>query len=237
MRFALLLPALTLLVPAAAADVQEGLGARLNRAPRLSTEGLRQLQAELAVAALPPAAKAYHEAHLAYLSAARRAAGDAKQDQAALDRAIKALEGRSDAESMALLGACLGVKIGFAPMSGISLSPKASALFEGALQKSPGNPRVLLLQGIHVLHTPAFFGGGAEAALPALQAAAQAAAAEPAPADGLAPAWGRVESLVWLAQAQRKLGKEAEAQASLKAALALDPAYGYAQALLAKAGQ
>lgn len=227
MRHLFLLPILTFALQAG-----EALPARLQKIQRLSTDTLRGLQPELALAEAPEKTKAYHEAHLAYHLAARRQAKDPKADLALLDRAIQILEARKDAESMALLGACLGVKIGFSPASGMTLAPKAAALFEAALQQSPGNPRVLLLQGIHLLHTPAFFGGGSKVALPILAEAVKAAEAERAPADPWVPAWGKAESLVWLAQAQRAAGQEAEAQASLKHALELDPAYGHAQQLL-----
>lgn len=227
MRHLFLLPVLTLVLQAG-----ESLPERLQKVQRISADSLRQLQAELALAEVPAEAKAYHEAHLAYHLAARRQAKEPKADLALVDRAIQILEPRKDAESRALLGACLGVKIGFSPMSGMTLAPKASALFEAALQASPGNPRVLMLQGVHVLNTPAFFGGGAKLALPILEAAVKAVEGEKAPADAWAPAWGKAETLVWLAKAQRGVGQEAAATESLQRALVLDPTYGDALSLL-----
>lgn len=227
MRHLILLPVLTLTLTAG-----EALSERVHKIQRLSLDGLRQLQGELALSDATPDAKAYHEANLAYSLAARRTAKDPKADLALLDRAISILEPRLDAESKALLGACLGVKIGFSPMSGMSLAPKAMALFDAALKQSPGNPRVLTFQGLHLLNTPKFFGGGPEAALPILEAAVKAAESEKAPANAWAPAWGRAESLVWLAQAQRRSGQEELAKASLQRALEVDPNYANAQVLL-----
>lgn len=232
MRALVLLPTLTVVLAA-----QEPLAARLQKIQRLPTATLRQLQGELALAELPAETKAYAEAHLAYVLGARLQGPEPKTAEALVDRAIALLEPRKDADSKALLGACLGVKIGFHPMSGMTLAPKASALFEAARKASPANPRVLLLQGVHALHTPAFFGGGAKAALPILEAAVKAAEAETAPENAWSPAWGKAESLLWLAKAQREGGDETAAQGNLKRALELDPAYGHAQVLLKQAAQ
>jgi len=106
------------------------------------------------------------------------------------------------------------------------------ALFAQALAQQPANPRILVAKGVHVLYTPAFYGGGPAAAMPILEAAAKAAAAEPAPTDPWAPRWGRVESLGWLAYAQAEAGLRAEAKASVAQALALDPANGFIQRMV-----
>lgn len=212
-----------------AAEVPAG----LDRIGRLDLEGLRQLQARLALWDGPAERKAYAEAHLAYQLVAMTRAKDPKGAEALLDRTLKALQARRDPESLALRGACLGLKIGFQPAAAMGLSQEAGACFAEARAAAPANPRVLLLHAVHVLHTPAFFGGGAKAALPRLEAAAQAAQAEAAPSDPWAPSWGRAESLAWLAAAQLETGDAPAARRSLDAALAVDPAYAFVRGVLA----
>ena len=235
MRSLLLLPALTLVLPA-----QAPLAQRVQAAQRLRAEALRQLQGELALESNP--AKGYFEALVAYGLVAQTRGQDPKGAEALLDQTLTALKGRKDGESLALHGALLGLKIGFAPASGMVLGPRASSLFDQARAAVPESPRVRLLQGLHVLHMPEFFGGGAQAALPLLTAALKAAEAEGPATDPWAPRWGRAEALAWLAQVELDLGRVADAKAHLDQALALDPDYGFARfvvapRLQAKAGE
>jgi tetratricopeptide (TPR) repeat protein len=220
----------TLIVPAIVAlslNAQEDLAPKLARAQGTGLEQLRDLQARLAAANATPEQKAYHEAFLTYCIVNQTSQKEPKQAEANLDRIIKVLETRKDAESMALLGGCIGVKLGFSPMSGMFLAPKALGLFEEAAKLSPNNPRVLVLQGVHILHTPSFFGGGAEKALPILESAVKAAEAETTPKDPWAPRWGKVESYGWLAMAQAEKGMFPEAEANIAKAKAIDPTHGF----------
>jgi len=220
---------LLLLIPALVCQAQEpSLPAQLAKAQRLTVDDLQTLQARLLADPAPAAQKEYYGLYLGYVLASR----DPKAREALLERTVKALEGTRDPARMALLGGCLGLKISLSPMSGISLGPKAMGLFDEALAKSPGDPRIQTLRGVHILHTPAFVGGGADAAIPVLQAAVAAAAKEAAPADPWAPAWGRVESLSWLALAQAKAGKKAEAMATVQQARALDPDNGFLDSMV-----
>ena len=226
MRTPFLLPILTLSLVA-----QAPLTERVQAAHRLRVDALRQLQGELALETHE--AKAYFEGLVAFGIVAQTKDKDPKGTEALLDRALAGLKGRKDAESQALQASLLGLKIGFQPGSAMSLAPKAQYLFGEARQLAPASPRVLLLQGIHTLHTPEFFGGGAKAALPLLVGAVKAAEAEVAPTDPWAPRWGKAEAYAWLASAEVDLGLEKEAKAHLAQALALDPAYGYARFVVA----
>lgn len=220
----------TLIVPAIVAlslNAQEDLAPKLARAQGTSLEQLRDLQARLAAANATPEQKAYHEAFLTYCIVNQTSQNDPKQAEANLDRIIKVLEVRKDADSMALLGGCIGIKLGFSPMSAMFLAPKALGLFEDATKLSPNNPRVLMLHGVHILHTPSFFGGGADKALPILEAAVKAAEAETAPKDPWAPRWGKVECYGWLAMAQAEKGLFPQAEANIAKAKALDPTHGF----------
>jgi hypothetical protein len=201
------------LLPALVLGAQEpSLSADLARTARLDLNGLRQLQARLAQAEGTADQKAYAEAHLNYQVVAQTRAKDPKGAEALLDRTLKALAARKDAESLALRGACLGLKIGFQPGAAMSLSPEAAGLFREARALAPASPRVQLLHAVHVLHTPDFFGGGAKRALPLLE--------------------GGPESLAWLALAQLDAGAPEAAKRSLEGALTLDPGYAFARAIL-----
>ena len=203
------------------------LPALLAKAQRLSTDQLLSLQARLMAEPAPADRKAYHDLYLSYLRVSRSLATDPKGAAPLLERTVKALEGSRDPEKMALLAGCLGLKISLSPMSGMTLGPRAMGLLDQAQAAAPGNPRVLVLRGVQVLHSPAFVGGGPDQAIPILQAAVAAAASEPASTDPWAPAWGRVESLSWLALAQAQAGQFPAAKATLAQARALDAENGF----------
>lgn len=217
-----------LLVPALVCTAQDAdLAAKLSRLGNLSTEELRMLQVRLAADPAPAAKKAYHEHYLAYQLAARVRENDPKAARSLVERSIRALEGNRDPECKALIAALLGLKIGFEPMAGITLSPQATSLFQEAAVQAPASPRIRLLHAIHVLHMPAFVGGGAKAALPLMERAAKLAEEEAATTDPWAPAWGKVESLTWLALTQFQAGQFEVARRTADRALEVDPKYGF----------
>lgn len=207
-------------------SAQEDLPAGLARAQGLRADALRDLQARLAASEAPAEAKAYHDAFLAYVLVNQIREADPRGAEAMVDRALKALEGRKDPEAQALHGALVAHKMSFHPDLAMTLFPKAEALHQASLKAAPANPRALLLWGVYTLHKPAFVGGGAAQALPLLEAARKAAEAEGMPKDPWAPRWGRVEALAWLAIAQAREGKKTDAETTLAAARALDPAHG-----------
>jgi hypothetical protein len=216
------------LLPAVLCFAQDtDLPAQLARLQSLSTDQVRSLQARLAMDPTPADKKAYHELHIAYVLASRTTTEDPKGSKALVDRTLKTFEATQDPESQALIGAFLGLKIGFSPMSGMTLSPKAMGLFDKALPKQPGNPRIALLRAIHVLHTPAFVGGGAAAALPLMEEAVRFSEKEAPPTDPWAPSWGRIESLGWLAYTQVEAQQLPAARQTVERTLALDPGNGF----------
>ena len=218
----LILPGLTFFLSAQApADLAE----RLERSQRLPLAAVRSLAAELDAAPVSPAWKPYHQACLAYAEAGLLAETEPKLARQRLDQAIATLEPRTDSESQALLIGCLGLKMGLAPMSAMSLSAKTDTLINKVLSQQPGNPRARLFQGMNIYYTPAFFGGGARKALPVLERAARDAQAESLPADPWAPRWGKAEACTWLALAQCQAGKWDAAKLSAHLAQALDPDY------------
>lgn len=204
---------------------------RLQSALRRGPDDLRQFQGELALAAHPR--KTYYEALVAYALAGQTRATDPKGAAALVDRALAVLAPARDADSLALHAGLLGLKLGFDPSQGMTLAPRALALLEEARAQAPENPRVRLFLGIHLLHTPVAYGGGPEAALPALKAAAELAQAPRWPGEGWTPVWGRIEALAWLALTEASLGQRAQAEGHLAEALALDPGYGFARGVVA----
>jgi tetratricopeptide (TPR) repeat protein len=215
----------------AAASTTPALAVRLQTALRRGQDDLRQLQGELAQVDHPR--KAYYQALVAYSLAGQLRGQEPTKARALVDQALAALAPLRDADSLALQAGLLGLKIGFDPSQGMTLSPRAQGLLGEAKGLAPRNPRVRLFEGIHLLHTPVAFGGGATAGLPALTAAAELAASEPRDAEAWTPSWGRAETLAWRALAELDLGQRAQAEGHLAEALALDPAYGFARGVVA----
>lgn len=217
------------------APVPDGAGevaaAQVQRLMRMSPAELKALQAPWSVAQDHPSTT-YWQA-LADLSRAGGAATP-KEAEALLDAAEQRLVSRKDADSYGLRGALIGMRIGLHPMSAMSLVPKAVAYFNRAKQLEPGNPRVRLFEAIHTFQTPAFFGGGAKAALPLLAEAVACAEREMAPADPWTPAWGLAEALAWQAQALHQTHQTAEAKASITRSLVLDPRWEFARSIRQK---
>ncbi len=207
----------------------EDLSGTLAKAYGLGLEQIRELQGRAASAEGSLQQKAYYKAFLESCAVTLMRRSDPRQAEAHLERVIKALEPQKDAESLALLGACLGHQIGFKPDLAPSLSLKAMGLFERAEKANPKSPRVLMFKGIHVLNMPAFLGGGPQKALPIFDRAVKAAEEEVLSSDPWAPRWGKVESLAWLAMAQARSGQLAESRAALAKALSLNPSHGFAR--------
>lgn len=218
----ILLPALAL--PLAAAKPLP-LAQRLQQVLRLPEADLARLQADLATAPDRPA-RAYWQALVAYARLGQ--ARDPAQGAAFLAEGLARLEGRTDAESLALEGSLCGMAIGLHPEQAMELAPRALDCFRRARQADPGNPRVRFFEAVHQFHTPEAFGGGPGVALPLLAAALQRADREAPPADPWRPAWGKVECLAWLALAEAKTGDRDSARKHLVRCLSLDPGYGFA---------
>jgi tetratricopeptide (TPR) repeat protein len=217
-----LLPALVL--PLSAAEPLP-LAQRLQQVLRLPEADLARLQADLAAASDRPA-KAYWLALVAYARLGQTQ--DPARGAALLAEALACLEGRTDAESLALKGSLCGMAIGLHPEQAMELAPRALECFQRARQVDPGNPRVRFFEAVHQFHTPEAFGGGPGVALPLLAAALQQADREPPTADPWRPTWGKVECLAWLALAEAKTGDLDSARKHLVRCLRLDPGYGFA---------
>ena len=218
------------IVPACIAfslSAQSDLATALSRVQGLSLDQIRELQARVAAEEGTLEQKAYEDAYLNYCVASRFSSKEAKQAEILIDRNLKVLEPKQDADSLALQGAFIGLKLNHSPMQGIWLNPKALRCFETAEKMQPGNPRPWILHGVHMLHMPAFAGGGAQKAIPLFENAVKAAESEPKSKNPWVPQWGRIESYAWLAIAQAEMGLAPQAEATLMKAKAFDPEHGF----------
>ncbi len=126
--------------------------------------------------------------------------------QAAMDMAKKVAP--KESEVHALQGYIYMARIwGNAMVNGPKFSPMAHLAFGTAQQLNPDNPRADFLRGQMYFFTPAFWGGGAEAAQPLLQAASKKFAAYEAPSS-IHPLWGAEQNTYLLEQANSQLAEK-----------------------------
>ena len=139
-----------------------------------------------------------------------------------LTRDLEADDG--NAESHALLAGVYGLQIDSA-WKGMTLGRRASRASARALELAPGNPRVLLQDGVGKLHTPRMFGGGADRAEAMLLRAVAAFRTEPP--DRPWPRWGRIDAWAWLGQISAERGDLALARRYYEQALDLEPGFAW----------
>ena len=139
-----------------------------------------------------------------------------------LTRDLEADDG--NAESHALLAGVYGMQIDSA-WKGMTLGRRASRASARALELAPGNPRVLLQDGVGKLHTPRMFGGGADRAEAMLLRAVAAFRTEPP--DRPWPRWGHIDAWAWLGQISAERGDLAPARRYYERALDLEPGFAW----------
>ena len=151
---------------------------------------------------------------------------DAREQQNLIDEAKTQLEAVTsangqDAEALALLAVVYGAQIAKKPDLGMTLGPAADELLGRALGLEPNNPRVLLLRGQDVFHTPPEYGGSVREAENFFRKAVQRFDQEPASKPW--PNWGRFDAHVWLGQALADRHDKAGAKAEYDLALKIAP--------------
>ncbi len=130
-----------------------------------------------------------------YLFAGMNAKKDDEQD-AMYDKAMSILESIENtkvdkSEYLTLKGYIALMKISVSPMSRAPLGTSAAVAYLTEAQKiNPKNPRPLYVLGQNTFYTPAFFGGGKDAAKPLLQNAVNLYAEETASTEFM-PRWGK----------------------------------------------
>lgn len=126
-------------------------------------------------------------------------------------------------EIHAVLASALGSLIGADQSLAPTLGPMVQTEMAAAMALGATNPRVWLLRGISAIYTPPQYGGGIPEAETDLSKAVDLFKTDhPVPP---APSWGRAEAYVWLGQVFQKENKSAQALASYRKALALEPNY------------
>lgn len=164
----------------------------------------------------------------------RMAGGEAESAIQALDAAV-AID-PNHAESHALLGTLLGMKIDGSALRAIRYGPALSRHRDLAIQHGSSNPRVRYLSGAGLLH----MADGPDEyreALDELRTAEKLFAKEAAsPPASPAPRWGASSCQTFIGRALEKLGRREEAVAAYRKALVLHPADHIAQAALKRLG-
>ncbi|MFL0805010.1 MAG: tetratricopeptide repeat protein [Agarilytica sp.] len=136
----------------------------------------------------------------------------------------------SNAEAWALLSLVYGTQIGVAPELAGEYGPKAGRSIAKAKALAPENPRVNLVAGINDYFTPTMFGGSKMSALEALDSAAANYTGD----EDSGYHWGVAEAYVWRGLVQMELGEREKALSDWRAAVAIEPNYHWANALLNK---
>jgi len=138
---------------------------------------------------------------------------------------------KSDAafpEAHALLATCYGVSAPFYMFRAATRGMAANGELEKALAAEPGNPRVMLAEGISLYFRPGAFGGDKERAKQRIaEALSRFDEYQPARAD--APGWGEAEGWLYLARIARDEGNEAAALEAFGRSLNAAPNFNAAQ--------
>jgi len=127
----------------------------------------------------------------------------------------------ANGEYYRILATLYGQVIPANPMAGISYGKKAKEAIGKALELSPKSAAVHMAEGVGNYYMPAMFGGGPELAARNFR-------------EAIALDSKNAESYLWLALAQKKLHKNAEARQSLTKSLELNPARVWAKDQLEK---
>jgi tetratricopeptide (TPR) repeat protein len=153
-----------------------------------------------------------------------------RQCEAGLAAAEKAMAlDPTNAEVVALHAGLQGLSLGFKnPMAGMTLGPKMEESMKKARTLAPGNPRVMLFEGINTFHKPGFVGGGADKAMPIFERAREAFEAEAVTPEH----WGHDDVYVWLGRASMEEKDYAAARTYLRKALEVNPDHGWAGKVL-----
>lgn len=157
------------------------------------------------------------------------------QKRTYLDSAIKNLQTVTEmapdfAEGWALLGNCYGMKA-TGVFSAVRYGPKSEDAINRALELAPQNPRVVMMNGISLMHKPGMFGGSVEKAINEFKEAAELFK-EYDPPSNLHPDWGTAENYAWMAQAYIQQGELQQAKLAYQSALHIDPDYYWVQDVL-----
>jgi tetratricopeptide (TPR) repeat protein len=170
-------------------------------------------------------------------SPANTVAADAAMDAAltALETAVKLDE--RHAESQALLGTLYGIKINGSLLRSLRFGPRVAKHRKLALEFGAENPRVRYLLGTCQFHTAKGPAAQREALATFLAAEKLFAAEAARPGGPLDPGWGRSSCLTFIGRTYEQLGRQAQAAAYFRQALAQQPSDRLAKEGLARLAQ
>ena len=141
-----------------------------------------------------------------------------------IEEALKLTRDEAALEMKILEYALMGLAAGIDPLKAILHGRRLNELADRLEREAADNPRARLVLGMAKLYTPAMFGGSLDRAVEHLaQSVARFRAAGPSDAY----AWGRADAMVFLAEAHRKAGRQAQARQVLDELRALAPFYAY----------
>lgn len=143
-----------------------------------------------------------------------------------LDRSIKADERFADA--YALQAACYGVLAGIRPWKAMVHGPQSSSRIEKALKLAPGNPRVVLLDGVADHEKPKAFGGDPARAKAKFRRSVQLFENSGVTESG-GPRWGAADAYLYVGRGLREAGDTLGARNALERALIIAPEFAAAR--------
>lgn len=147
-----------------------------------------------------------------------------------LGQAVKA--DPSFAEAHGLLSMVYGAQISKNPELGMTLGMAADAAMGRAMALDSGSPRLVMMQGVSLLHTPREYGGDPKQAEALFRQALQLFGKEPTGKPW--PTWGAFDTHSWLGQALAARGDIEGARTEFKAALQIAPNSGHVKNMLAE---
>jgi len=131
-------------------------------------------------------------------------------------------------EALVLRAVILGVRADRSLLRRMWLGRQAHGAVAEARAIDPEHPRMLLQHGILMLHTPASFGGGPDAARPLLERARAALDPEVFSRDAESgPSWGWLDASAWLGQTLAAGGDRSAARAVYAETLEREPEMGW----------
>ncbi len=148
------------------------------------------------------------------------------QKEEYLDKAISRMEKCTEldpefAEAYSLKGSSYGAKIS-GMVSGMRYGRRSENYIEKGLELAPGNPRVVMMNGINTLYKPSVVGGGAEKAVAEFKKAGDFFDLW-SPDHELHPDWGQNQVYIWLGIAYEELGRPDDAMKAYHKSLEINP--------------
>jgi len=135
------------------------------------------------------------------------------------------------AEAFALQSACFGLKSAVQPLKAMFFGPNAGRKIRKALNLSPANPRVVLLDAVNDYFRPRFYGGNKDRAFEKFNKAANLFDEDQAIREGY-PDWGQAEVYAYLGNYYLEREDAIRARNAFERALLIAPDYEWVRDML-----